>query len=106
MTSTAGNKNCYAFYVAGRTLFAEGEMLDRFPEIHGLVKEFGLKASFSQAHLEQQLKLSHERGKAFIDTMLRHNVLRAAKGANYTWNEVEVNEVLPITIEDDFVASC
>lgn len=105
MTSTAGKKNTYAFFVAGRTLFTEWEILKRFPEIYVLVKMFGLKEKFSRADLEQQLTLGRERCNEFLDILLRHNVLLVGNGSVYRWNEVQVDKVLAITSEDDFVVS-
>ena len=105
MTSTAGKKDTYAFYVAGQSLFAVPAMLEKFPELAGLVKNFGLKTTFTGAELRQELALSPERAKLFLDILVRHNVILAGSGDTYSWNEVEVRELLPVTITDDFVAS-
>ncbi len=104
LTSTAGRKNTYPCYVAGQRLFVEQEILEKFPEIHPLVKTFGLKPSFSGLEMKKELKLPAERQKALIEALQRHRVLlRTATNDVFQWNEVELREVQPITVTDDFL---
>ena len=103
LSSTARQKNTYAFYVAGERLFVEKSILERFPEIEPLVKAFGLKSNFSAAELEKELKLTSERGKALVEVLLRNRVLRSGENGSYVWNEVELKEVAAITVNDDFL---
>jgi len=103
MTPTVGKKNGYAFYVAQRTLFVAPDVLNDLPEINGLVKTFGLKTSFRWADVERILQLNRARSKQLLHTLRQHNVLRVGKHNACAWNEVELDEVMPITIDDDFV---
>ena len=104
MTSAAGKKHAYAFYVAGQRLFVVPEMLQKFPELEGLVKKFGLKPSFTTADVQRDLKLGAGRWKALTETLLQHHVLRGGETGAYRWNEVELTEVTPVAVEDDFVS--
>lgn len=103
MNPTAGKKNTYAFYVAGQTLFVWPEMLAEFPEVEALVKKFGLKPGFTAAEAQKALRISPSRWNKLAETLAGHHVLRRDSRGVCRWNEVELTEVRPITIEDDFV---
>jgi len=53
--------------------------------------------------MEKELKLPAERQKTLIKVLRRHRVLRVGPGNICQWNEVELREVQPMTVADDFV---
>ena len=80
------------------------DLLAKFPELNGLVKNFGLKPGFTRAEMLKTLSLSPARATQILDLLTQHNVLEAGRDDSFLWNEVEVKEVRPITIADDFLA--
>ena len=103
MTSSAGKKHTYEFYVAKHQLFVSKERLSEFPEIHQLVEKFGLQPDFSKTELREGLKIIPTRLELFIEGLIHHNVLVAKRSNSYRWNEVELTAVMPIVVEDDFL---
>lgn len=102
MTSTAGRRNTYDFYAAGRQLFVMPEILTAFPEIRRAVEAFGSKPNFTAKEFSEALEVSSSRGNELLNLFARHNVLLRGSGGAYSWNEIEPNRVLPVTVFDDF----
>jgi hypothetical protein len=73
------------------------------PRPDGPISPLGLKPSFSALEMEKELKLPAERQKTLIKVLRRHRVLRVGPGNICQWNEVELREVQPMTVADDFV---
>jgi len=103
MTSAAGRPNTYDFYVAGRQLFVAPRILEQFPELQRLVEAFGMRPGFSKKALLETLQLPAPRAGVLLSLLERHYVVERGGSDAYSWNEVELNKVLPITIFDEFV---
>lgn len=102
MTSTAGRRNTYEFYVAGRQLFVEPRILEQFPELDNAVKALGMKPEFSGKEFAEALRLPAPRANELLGLLDRHHVVRRGGSGDYAWNEVELNKVLPISVFDEF----
>lgn len=102
MTSTAGRRNTYAFYAAGRQLFVLPEILAEFPEIRRVVESFGAKQNFTAKDLVETLRISAARGNDVLNLLARHNVVLRRDRGVWSWNEIEPGRVLPISVFDDF----